>query len=503
MASPSRVSRDTRFEIVNERGKLVVNGSTHVFVVDTPDRGIWEIGVSRAGMRAVLKLAREQLGLWPSRSDVAVLEAGVVGCVARSASPHVLPRVFDQVAETSATPLVYSRPFLAQKYLASDVERFRPCRVAVALIESDDNEDATPEHVDTLVARLERWRDLYAASGQAGHAVNATLTDHGDAASVDALWGLRKVALSRRVPTLDHVEVLGALGAHRRIARLSGHIRVVEEAAQAELQEALANTRQTALGVPKDATPAHALAELLAIVDGDLSDLRFRDLYDAAIKQLRTRLPLSTPTARAPIPLPVEPGVILLACVGDVINEGRKMAHCVGASRFAAAAGEAFVFRVEQPSGNATVQLDRDGRVVEAKGPKNDVTFVSRWGARVLARWGRGFWAARLGMKQRTWARGRPDLHGDGHGYGAGASPLTTVDACYAAYARICVAVPDDDGALAAWFEDYGARAIRGEVGLVRVASVAGGVLEVPDVLALTETGQVVARTSDVLAKRG
>jgi hypothetical protein len=77
-------------------------------------------------------------------------------------------------------------------------------------------------------------------------------------------------------------------------------------------------------------------------------------------------------------------------------------------------------------------------------------------------------------------------------------APLLTVADCYRHYARAANAVPDDDGALAAWFADHCARATRGEVGLacdVRPSNK-------PFVYAISPSGDVVSRSDDAQASQ-
>jgi hypothetical protein len=54
-------------------------------------------------------------------------------------------------------------------------------------------------------------------------------------------------------------------------------------------------------------------------------------------------------------------------------------------------AGTCYLFHVSHAGEEATIEVDRAGRVVQAAGPGNRMNAASRWGRRVLGRWGKGF----------------------------------------------------------------------------------------------------------------
>jgi hypothetical protein len=96
-------------------------------------------------------------------------------------------------------------------------------------------------------------------------------------------------------------------------------------------------------------------------------------------------------TAPPPIPLPREPEIRFLSTVGDLCAEGEHMRNCVATYAEMAVRGGCYVFHASRRGEEATVEVDRAGRVVQASGPRNTGNSTSRWAERALNRWGRTF----------------------------------------------------------------------------------------------------------------
>lgn len=94
-----------------------------------------------------------------------------------------------------------------------------------------------------------------------------------------------------------------------------------------------------------------------------------------------------TPTARPPVLLPRIPGIRFVATAGEVVEEGEAMRHCVATLAKAAVLGRCYLFHVDHQGEEATIQLDRRGRIVEAAGPRNSRNEAVRWGTAELRRW--------------------------------------------------------------------------------------------------------------------
>jgi hypothetical protein len=97
--------------------------------------------------------------------------------------------------------------------------------------------------------------------------------------------------------------------------------------------------------------------------------------------------------ALPPIALPDRPSVTFLATQGELVDEGVRMLHCVGTKTYRTLAldGGSFFFHVSYRGEEATIQVDRYGRVVQAHGPHNRANKAAFWGKRWLNAWGRAF----------------------------------------------------------------------------------------------------------------
>ena len=93
---------------------------------------------------------------------------------------------------------------------------------------------------------------------------------------------------------------------------------------------------------------------------------------------------------RPSIPLPGIEGVTFLATAARIRAEGHRMDHCIADYVRDAVEGQCFLFHVVRNGSEASVEVDRQGRVRQASGPSNVDNEAARWGTRVLREWGRG-----------------------------------------------------------------------------------------------------------------
>jgi len=96
---------------------------------------------------------------------------------------------------------------------------------------------------------------------------------------------------------------------------------------------------------------------------------------------------VATPTARPPFALPEVAGIRFLATVGEVVEEGQRMGHCIGNYAAAAVAGDCYLFHVDYQGDSASVEVGSDGIVRQAAGPENADNPATRWGKRQLRDW--------------------------------------------------------------------------------------------------------------------
>jgi hypothetical protein len=108
-------------------------------------------------------------------------------------------------------------------------------------------------------------------------------------------------------------------------------------------------------------------------------------------RRMLERLGPTTPTARPPVPLPELPGVHFLATVGEVVDEGQRMQHCIASYAEKAVMGWCYLFHVDFEGAEASVAVHPQGGVLQAQGPKNSRNAATVYGERILSAWGRQF----------------------------------------------------------------------------------------------------------------
>jgi hypothetical protein len=480
------IEADDRAVSIELHGRRVhVDGSAHALLVTTPSGEKWEIGATRAGLGGVCGLVVDRLELPRlGAEDARAICAAVTGALRRAAAHWQLraAAVERQVDAIRATPLTLSEPYLRADYLREDAARFRAARVAIANVEDDASDDATPEAAEALVERLARWRHLFASGGKAGKALNRTLTEYGEELSPEALWGFRHVSFAKAPVSRQHAEVIGRLGAHGARARLDLQMKAVQLAsAEALREQVLRVERSRVFSIP----PEQGLVELVAMARLE-GKARLHHFVERGLELMNGAVQPDAPTTLPPIPLPRDPEIRFLRTFGEVEVEGRVMNHCVATRYMDALAGRAFLFSVESDGMRATVQVDERGNVFEARGPNNNNNAAVLWATWALERWGRGFWVKRFGAATSTWRQGRVPP--------TGTEPLRTVEDCYRVY-RTVAEKTRDEPKWRWWLEDKVEQAALGRVWLV-TTEVEG----FPLVSVIDDRGRVIDHAREVLA---
>jgi hypothetical protein len=108
-------------------------------------------------------------------------------------------------------------------------------------------------------------------------------------------------------------------------------------------------------------------------------------------KQVLERLGADTPTARPPVPLPDLPGIRFLGNVGEVVEEGRRMRHCIASYAASACAGDSYLFHIDHEGDACSLEVGRLGIVHQAQGPRNTKNKATAHGVRVLSCWANQF----------------------------------------------------------------------------------------------------------------
>jgi len=82
------------------------------------------------------------------------------------------------------------------------------------------------------------------------------------------------------------------------------------------------------------------------------------------------------------------PGVTFLGTVGEILEEGQRMGHCIATRAEDALHGRCYLFHIDHQGERASVQVSAAGNVVEAQGPHNTENAAVWWGVIQLRTWG-------------------------------------------------------------------------------------------------------------------
>lgn len=73
--------------------------------------------------------------------------------------------------------------------------------------------------------------------------------------------------------------------------------------------------------------------------------------------------------------------------VGQVIDEGNLMGHCVASYAKKAVRGDCYLFHVDYAGEMATAEVTKDGNISQIRGPHNKDNKASKWGRGILYKW--------------------------------------------------------------------------------------------------------------------
>ncbi|MDX2166641.1 MAG: PcfJ domain-containing protein [Deltaproteobacteria bacterium] len=315
------------------------------------------------------------------------------------------------VPRLASSPVFYRTP-----YLARDVRRFPAAAIALAYLE--DTLWNLPRNADdprpTIAAQrraMRNWRGLFSIDGRPYRSLDRTLMNLPRSVPPALLCELRFVRLER--PMTDAAELLLLLQCVALARQRSQPIDWLPALLLAPPRIIRAGTQRVAVATGRTIDPldpdqarfvaaylldafgpavrrfeqvvAHAIRRHQAIghrrgLDADIDDLRH-------LLDLPARPSPDMPTAAPPAPPPAVAGLRFLATVGEVIEEGRRMGHCIGLYADRAVSGECFLFHAEHQGSTASIEVGAEGRVRQASGPRNRHNAACDWARRVLGQW--------------------------------------------------------------------------------------------------------------------
>ena len=284
----------------------------------------------------------------------------------------------------------------------------------------------TEPYLSEAVRQLERWRDLLSPTGRSYRSLDRTLANLPRGVPARFVWELRHVMLPRPVTDQLELRLVTMYAASRPDIRNNGP----------EVRQVLLNARRPQIEEAVHRVATYTRNDLRMTRQRDIRIfLRFlldypgpcgRTIQGLARKAIRwhqrelanerasvlDRYGAKTRLGMPHIPRPRTTGVRLLETVEDIVREGQLMDHCVATCVPTALNGHSFLFHVEHDGESATVMVGRDGRMVEAQGPRNRQNGASRWGERRLADWARRLRSVAV-SSAGTAGEGSPPTHAE------------------------------------------------------------------------------------------
>jgi len=347
---------------------------------------------------------------------------------------EVQKKVF--AATMSSAPLTQTSKFYEYEYLVQDVTNYPAAAIAVSSysqlysnhmrlgnMDGIKNEERNcpgnavhyptvlPEDVDDIDHISEKaitaalnsvcyWLDLFSPTGASYTSLNKTLMNLPGSIPPRLLPILSFVTLPR--PFTDRLELLTLLTWLDRV--IKGHRRerihedIILNAQRADILRAMQRVseyRDSKLSPRKTKDIQTAVSLMLDYPDahyGNISGLARRSINwhrETAVEEDNGQYDPSKDVAKPPISLPENDQVQFLDTIGKIIDEGKRMKHCVGSLTPSAVKGLYYLFHAEHQGEQATILVNSNGNVVEAQGPSNTHNKAVGWGSRYLREWGK------------------------------------------------------------------------------------------------------------------
>lgn len=313
---------------------------------------------------------------------------------------------------------VFKPAIYGSSHIASDIQKYRACAmlastnpdrlyrhyVAERLSTVDSNFDRFKLHrkaidlaPEALIQNWDSWPVLYSDTSRPYTSLLRTLFNVPGGIPPDSLTNLSMVHLTRPItnrrelllvlntPNCLHPELITSIFQQATTAQIKTAIRRLS----AHLRLDLSPNKSMDIGrlarFVADYPEPHS-GNLMGLLDKSIAWHRHAQARER--ESLLTKYEGSTRLAQPPVALPPQPEIRLIATVDDIRQESIEMNHCVATYADEAISGECYLFHVDYRGEQATIQLDPDGEIVQASGPRNGHNLAVRWGKRQLKRWG-------------------------------------------------------------------------------------------------------------------
>lgn len=310
-------------------------------------------------------------------------------------------------------PAVYEHP-----HIARDIQKYRACAmlastnpdrlyrhyIAKRLPTIDNRLDQYKLHrkaielaPEALIQNWDNWPVLYSDTSRPYTSLLRTLFNVPGGIPPDSLTNLSMVHLTRPItnrrelllvlntPNCLHPELVTSIFQQATATQIKTAIRRLS----AHLRLDLSPNKSLDIGrlarFCADYPEQHT-GNLVGLLDKSID--WHRHAQDRERESLLAKYEGSTRLAQPPVALPPQPEIRLITTVDDIRQESIEVNHCVATYADEAISGQCYLFHVDYRGEQATIQLDPDGEIVQASGPRNGHNLAVRWGKRQLKRWG-------------------------------------------------------------------------------------------------------------------
>ena len=319
----------------------------------------------------------------------------------------IVERTFSWLGRNRRLSKDYERlPESAEAFIYVAMSRLM-VRTGVELLIHVRSKDPYPPHmvsIDEALSMMDNWPGLFSPTGEPYRSLNRTLMNLPGGVPSGLVPYLRMVHLEKpvlsrselvmltlyeqwqfgREPTRHNEEVFRS-APEERIGRAT---RLIADHTRNPLSTRRTRDLKFVLGFLLD-YPGEHRGNIVGLAQRSIR--WHRQQQEQERERILERLGSDRSTELPPIPVPQDPGIRFLSSVREVCEEGMKMNNCVASYAHQATEGQCYIFHILHAGEEATVEVNRAGRVMQAAGPGNRVNAASRWGRRILGRWGEAF----------------------------------------------------------------------------------------------------------------
>ncbi|WP_417849363.1 PcfJ domain-containing protein [Thalassoglobus sp.] len=342
------------------------------------------------------------------------------------ADPNVLGVQKSVFAATfRSTPLLHQRSLYEDAFLVQDILNYRAAAALVPVADALCNghplerccEELNPEFdaqgwargeqvslqhpAEKTIAALSKWQELCSQTGKRYRSLSRTLMNFPGGIPCDLLFFFPTLQLIR--PVTHRLELLALLltagELHEKVSQRASILKIIQQSHRLEIRDGMQRVSEkfeSPLTHRRTWDVGQFIAFLLTNPEpyhGRLSGLVSRAIrwYESQenAPPLQASVPIrgldrSVRTRIPPTGIPCIDGVRFLETIGDIIDEGNTMQHCVSAYIGRAVEGTSYIFHIEHRSEHATVELDSRGQLRQAFGPMNCKNAATDYAARVF-----------------------------------------------------------------------------------------------------------------------